>query len=241
MENRFKRLRYYDDLCLHRKYTMDQLLEEFKLPISKATISHLESSDDYDARVSIIKEYKKAFPDVSYDYMLGAKNTMGIEYSHIEEKLPFGDNFYNNLEKLFEFQDSSDYPEEIQKEVHDYDKEMHRNITYMLEAMLSKPVVFSRYLIMMYQSLLKIYMLQNPIKRNYILTDEDDIQLEQFKMTQNTISFFTNVVSPQLESLFKLEREDAIKRQQQQDDAQKAREQIILHSAGIPENNIPFN
>ena len=80
MENRFKRLRYEDDLCLHKKYTMDELAA--KMPISKATISHLEASDDYDARISVIKEYKKLFPDVSYDYLLGGKNTMHLLLIH---------------------------------------------------------------------------------------------------------------------------------------------------------------
>ena len=68
MENRFKRLRYEDDLCLHKKYTMDELAA--KMPISKATISHPEASDDYDAKTSIMKEYKKMFPEVSYLFMI---------------------------------------------------------------------------------------------------------------------------------------------------------------------------
>ena len=105
MENRFKRLRYEDDLCLHKKYTMDELAA--KMPISKATISHLEASDDYDARISVIKEYKKLFPDVSYDYLLGGKNTMHKEYSHIEEVLPFNNDFYTNLEQLFKTESDS--------------------------------------------------------------------------------------------------------------------------------------
>ena len=63
MENRFKRLRYKDDLCFHKLWTMDELAEE--LQISKATISHLEASEDYDARISILKQYKKVFPQIS--------------------------------------------------------------------------------------------------------------------------------------------------------------------------------
>ena len=234
MENRFKRLRHEDDLCLHKIYTMDELAE--KLQISKATISHLEASEDYDARVSIIKRYKEVFPDVSYDYMLGAKNTMENEYSHIEAILPFGDEFYNNLEKLFEFDDTGDCPADMQEEIRKYDEEMHRNIAYMLEGILSNPRRLSFYLVKMYQSLLTMYLKQNPIKRNYGLTDEEDINLEQFKMTQNTINFFTDVVTPQLQNLFKIDRQEAIKRQQKLDDFRRE----ARKKQGIPEDNIPF-
>lgn len=239
MENRFKRLRHEDDLCLHKIYTMDELAD--KLQISKATISHLEASEDYDARVSILKQYKKVFPNVSYDYMLGAKNTMENEYSHMEETLPFGDKFYTNLEKLFEFQDTSDCPADIQMEVHKYDEEMHHNITYMLEAMLSNPKRFSMYLIMMYQSLLNIYLIQNPTKRRIGVIAEEDINLEQFKMTQNTINFFTDVVTPQLQNLFEKEREATIKRYDQLENAQKEKTKATLESIGVPENNLPWD
>lgn len=234
MENRFKRLRHEDDLCLHKKYTMDELAE--KLQISKATISHLEASEDYDVRVSILKRYKEVFPDVSYDYMLGAKNTMKNEYSHIEETLPFGDAFYENLKKLFEFEDEGDCPPDMQDEIRKYDEEMHRYIAYMLEGILSNPQYLSGYLIQMYQSLFTIYLIQNPIKHKVRIIDNEVTNLEQFKMTQNTLNFFTDVVTPQLQNLFKIDRHEAIKRQQKIDDAQREARQ----KQGISEDDVPF-
>lgn len=97
-ENRFKRLRYHDKECFHQKISMTKLAE--KMEISKATISKLEAQDDYDARISIIKKYKEQFPEISFDYLLGATNTRYKQYNTIEEKLPFENEFYNNLEKL---------------------------------------------------------------------------------------------------------------------------------------------
>lgn len=97
-ENRFKRLRYHDKECFHQKISMTKLAE--KMEISKATISKLEAQNDYDARISIIKKYKEQFPEISYDYLLGATNTRYKQYNVIEEKLPFENEFYNNLEKL---------------------------------------------------------------------------------------------------------------------------------------------
>ncbi|MGN0318298.1 MAG: helix-turn-helix domain-containing protein [Lachnospira sp.] len=97
-ENRFKRLRYYDKECLHQKISMTKLAD--KMEISKATISKLEAQDDYDARISIIKKYKEQFPDITFDYLLGATNTQHKQYNAIEENLPFENEFYDNLEKL---------------------------------------------------------------------------------------------------------------------------------------------
>jgi len=78
---------------------MNQLAK--KMDTTAATISKLEHDDDYDARISIIKKYKEVFPDVTYDYLLGASNTRHKQYNRIEETLPFGNELYDNLEEFF--------------------------------------------------------------------------------------------------------------------------------------------
>lgn len=98
MENRFKRLRYEDDLCFHEKITMSALAKEME--ISKATIHNIEASDDYDAKTSILKLYHKQFPDISFDYLLGIQNTKERLSNHFEETLPFGNDYYTKLEIL---------------------------------------------------------------------------------------------------------------------------------------------
>lgn len=98
-DNRFEQLRYKDKLSLDPEISMNQLAK--KMDTTAATISKLEHDENYDARISIIKKYKEVFPDITYDYLLGATNTKHKQYNRIEETLPFGNEFYENLETFF--------------------------------------------------------------------------------------------------------------------------------------------
>ena len=231
MENRFKRLRYEDDLCLHKKYTMDELAA--KMPISKATISHLEASDDYDARISVIKEYKKLFPDVSYDYLLGGKNTMSKEYSHIEEVLPFNNDFYTNLEQLFKTESNPDVEPELQEQFLSYEKEQHEKIECMLNSMVSNPNYLSYFLESIYDALFHMYIQKNTSTKNRaIRLDAGDEDL--FKITQATIRLMQDVVFPSLSEKFKADKKVA-------DEQQKATDKKTQDYYGFDDNTpLPF-
>lgn len=185
MENRFKRLRYEDDLCLHKKYTMDELAAE--MPISKATISHLEASDDYDARISVIKEYKKMFPEVSYDYLLGATNTMHKQYSQFEEDLPFGNDFYDSLHKL------------LQKS-----KESSK-IEYMLIALLSNPDSLSdllKEIFSIYEELYR-YTHDELYEMMYLSLDERILmEARQYILSKTIIEYLSSTIMPNLNPIF---------------------------------------
>ena len=231
MENRFKRLRYEDDLCLHKKYTMDELAAE--MPISKATISHLETSDNYDARISVIKEYKKFFPEVSYDYLLGGKNTMHKEYSHIEEALPFNNDFYTNLEQLFKTESDPDIEPELQEQFLSYEKEQHEKIECMLNSMVSNPNYLSYFLASIYDALFHMYIQKNTSTKNRaIRLDAGDEDL--FKITQATIRLMQDVVFPSLSEKFKADKKVA-------DERQKANDKKIRNYYGFDDNTpLPF-
>ena len=182
---------------------MDELAA--KMPISKATISHLEASDDYDARISVIKEYKKLFPDVSYDYLLGGKNTMSKEYSHIEEVLPFNNDFYTNLEQLFKIKSSPDIEPELQKQALSYEKEQHVKIECMLTSMVSNTDYLAYFLENVYDALFHIYLQKNTSTQNRA-TRLDAGDEDLFKITQATIRLMQDVVLPNLSEKFKADK-----------------------------------
>lgn len=233
MENRFKRLRYKDDLCIHRKYTMDELAD--KLLISKATISHLESSEDYDARVSILKRYKEVFPDISYDYMLGAKNTMNKEYSHIEEELPFNNDFYENLSQLFTYEVDNEIGDAQRGEIHNFEEHVNTVLQYMIIGFLNNPEKLRVYLYNIYQSLLDIYILQHPFKPIHTYETEKNMNQEWFNITQTTINMLKETVFPLLFNVFEQDRQEAILKQKKYDDEMKE----INKQHGI--NGLPFD
>lgn len=243
MENRFKRLRYNDDLCLHKKYTMDELAE--KLQISKATISHLEASEDYDARVSILKQYKKIFPNVSYDYMLGAKNTMSNEYSHLEQTLPLGDKFYETLTNLFRCENDSDNEHltpEMKQALLDFENEMLENIRNMLESIFSDSNRLFYFLSDTYKSLFKIYLLEHPLdEKDRLYNADEKLAFEWYKFTQDTMDFFKTVVYENMQPALEAEREASKKRLLQYEAAQKAKADEINASHGITEYHLPFD
>lgn len=241
MENRFKRLRHEDDLCLHRIYTMDELAE--KLQISKATISHLEASDDYDARVSIMKQYKKFFPDVSYDYLLGAKNTKSNDYGDLETSLPLGDQFYKTLKALFTFQNYDDEMDPDMKQACiDLETEMQKRVEDMLTILFNDSNRLYHFLSDTYESLFKIYLLENPAseKDRYFDTN-DKLAFEWYQFTQTTMEFFKGLVYEELQPALEHTRQLAIKRQEELENAQKAKTKSILNSIGVSEDNLPWD
>ena len=186
MENRFKQLRYKDQFLLHQEISMTKLAEE--MGISKATISNLESSDDYDAKISIIKKYKERFPEVSYDYLLGATNTKWKQYNRIEEELPFSNEFYEGIKSLMDFQYSFDAP----------------HLSDILEAFMHDPhalgVLFSTIDI----ALQEIYRIKrNP--NNYedeLKTANYCISEQYFCISHALTQFLDNNIYPLLENIF---------------------------------------
>ena len=242
MENRFKRLRYNDDLCFHKKYTMDELAE--KLEISKATISHLEASEDYDARVSVLKRYKEAFPDISYDYLLGAKNTRNNEYSELEHLLPLGDRFYETLKKLFHYENeySDDLEPEMRQTVIDFENEMQKRTESMLESIFSDANRLSHFLSDTYKSLFNIYLLEHGIDDpSHPCSSEDKLAFEWYNFTQTTMDFFKTIVYECMQHAFEAELEAAKKRKQTLTENQETKIKERLNSLNINSNTAPFD
>lgn len=242
MENRFKKLRYYDDLCLHKRFTMDELADE--LLISKATISHLETSEDYDARISILKEYKRIFPEVSYDYLLGAKNTKSNEYSNLEHTLPLGDKFYETLQNLFRYDadyESEDISPEVRQSLYEYETEMHKRIENMLECMFSDSSSLFYFLLDTYNSLLNLYLLENPVNKKDTLDSDylnESLSFEWYKLTQTTQNFFKNIVFKNMQPVFEAERDSAIKRKKEVEDYKKKQKE--QYRSQITQGELPF-
>ena len=185
MENRFKQLRYKDKFLLHQKISMTKLAKE--MGISKATISNLEGSDDYDAKISIIKKYKEHFPEVSYDYLLGATATKQKQYHRIEEELPFSNEFYNSLQRMFE------------------NKEKKQIIEFMLEALFSNPDAFADLLINTFYSFEELYRATNHELYTFeYMSPEEGIQLKarEYIISNTFINFFKSNVIPKLDTVY---------------------------------------
>ena len=186
MENRFKQLRYKDKFLLHQEISMTKLAEE--MGISKATISNLESSDDYDAKISIIKKYKERFPEVSYDYLLGATATKWKQYSRIEEELPFSNDFYNKLKELNDFSRYGEY-----------------DLSYLFEALMHDPYELGVLLTTIYVALQEIYEMKlNP--ENYENERMQPISYliseQYFCITHALTKFLDKSIYPLLENIY---------------------------------------
>lgn len=189
-ENRFKRLRYYDKECFHQKISMTKLAD--KMEISKATISKLEAQDDYDARISIIKKYKEHFPDITFDYLLGATNTLHKQYNAIEEKLPFENEFYDNLEKLLATTDSHD-DEWIHcpHDVYSGEDLTRDELETLFNAFIKNPDALHTLLLRTFQSMLNLYRIKhNPDSiSNYYETATEYENAANFGISQAYLNF----------------------------------------------------
>ncbi|MDE7352079.1 MAG: helix-turn-helix domain-containing protein [Acetatifactor sp.] len=197
MENRFKQLRYKDRYLLHEEISISQLAK--KMEISKATISKLEREDDYDARISIIKKYKECFPDITYDYLLGATWTRHKQYNPIEEKLPFGNGFYQNLEQLFK--------EHKHMRNHAGDLEEYMtldNLGIFLEAFLNNPTALLEFLNDILLSLLEIYRYSNDKSESSHQTHKKDYFVSGAKtdIAQKSLAYIMESVYPLLCNMF---------------------------------------
>jgi len=187
MENRFKQLRYKDKFLLHQEISMTKLAEE--MGISKATISNLERSDNYDAKISIIKKYKERFPEVSYDYLLGATYTKRKQYSRAEEELPFSNEFYEGIKTLMGFQASHDSP----------------NLSYILEALMHDPYELGMLFVTIDTALQEIYNMKlNPedYENERMQPISYLISEQYFCITHALTKFLDKSVSPLLNNVF---------------------------------------
>lgn len=185
MDNRFEQLRYKDKLSLNAEMSINQLAKE--LDISPATVSKLEHDENYDDRISIIKKYKERFPDVSYDYLLGATNTKHKQYNNIEEKLPFSNEFYESLEKM------------VQKE------SQNPAIEYMLEALLSNPDALADLLIKIYYSFQELYRYtHDDLYEMEYMSGTESIELEarEYIISHAIIEFLQTNVIPKLDRIY---------------------------------------
>lgn len=199
MANRFERLRYEDEFLIKQNISITKLAEEME--ISKATISKLERSDDYDARISIMRKYKEHFPDVSYDYLLGATGTKHKQYNLIEECLPFSNDFYNHLEQLFNiYSQKEDFALEENPFRHDYMS--NESIRYIIEAIFNNPDTLYELLNEIFHSLKSLYEIEHPTDETppaFYPSDEYRRNELNFRMTQAITSFLQTSVAPLLE------------------------------------------
>ena len=191
MDNRFKELRYKDKYALDPEISINQMAR--LLDVSPATVSKLEHDENYDARVSIIKKYKKLFKHVTYDYLLGATNTQHKQYNPIEESLPFGNDFYNNLETLFKEhikrRDSSG-------ELKDY--MTMDNLGLMMEAFLCTPNALLDLFEIIMNSLLYIRRCETG-KTSHTKKEEDYfISGAKTTLAQESLSFITDQMYPHI-------------------------------------------
>lgn len=204
MVNRFEELRYEDKLAPSPFITMSQLAKE--LDISKATVSKLEHEENYDARISIIKKYKERFPEVSYDYLLGATGTKHKQYSRIEEELPFSNEFYDNLKKVVIATEGVNSPFDLNT------KEVKRlGVEYILEAILQNPEVLGNVLESIYHALEQIYLITHA--HGYYLDDLDledapliadamNVSAQHFYINRIISKYLSDYISPLLEGRF---------------------------------------
>lgn len=191
MDNRFEQLRYKNRLALDPDMSINQLARD--LDISPATVSKLEHDENYDARISIIKKYKEKFPDVTYDYLLGATYTKHKQYNRIEETLPFGNEFYDKLEYLFK--------EHIKRrdasgELKDY--MTMDNLGLMMEAFLYNPDSLLNLFELIMDSLLYIRRVETDKSSHSKKEADYFISGAKTEMAQEALSFITESMYPHI-------------------------------------------
>ena len=191
MDNRFEQLRYKDKYALDADMSINQVAR--LLGISPATVSKLEHDENYDARISIIKKYKEKFPDVTYDYLLGATYTKHKQYNKIEENLPFGNEFYDKLEYLFK---EHIHRRDTASELKDY--MTMDNLGLMMEAFLYNPDALLNLFELIIDSLL--YIRRVEIGKSSHNKKEDDyfISGAKTKMAQEALSYITESMYPHI-------------------------------------------
>ena len=182
MENRFKQLRYKDRYLLDQEISMTQLAE--KMQVSKATISKLEQNEDYDAKVSTIHRYKEAFPDVSYDYLMGATATRHKQYNPIEEKLPFGNEFYEHLEALLAEVNKDDEPDPLG------DQMTEEELSLLIEAYLSDPSRLLGHLRVIFESLTDLYMTMHSTEIHHWTGSVDGVK---YRLAAEVVKFYDSI------------------------------------------------
>lgn len=197
MENRFKQLRFKDRFLLHEEISLSQLAK--KMDVSKATISKLEREENYDARISIIKKYKECFPDISYDYLLGATWTKHKQYNPIEENMPFGNDFYQHLEQFFK--------EHKHMRNHAGDLEEYMtldNLGVFLETFLNNPTVLLNLLNDILASLMCIYRYSKDANKSSTQTYKKDYYVSGAKteIAQKSLAFIMDNIYPLLSNMF---------------------------------------
>ena len=195
MENRFKQLRFKDRFLLHEEISISQLSK--KMDVIKSTISKLEREENYDARISIIKKYKECFPDISYDYLLGATWTKHKQYNPIEENMPFGNDFYQHLEQFFkEHKHMRDHAGDLEEYL------TLDNLGIFLETFLNNPTALLNLLDDILASMMCIYRCENDASSTQASNRDYYISGAKTEIAQKSLAFIMDNIYPLLSNIF---------------------------------------
>ncbi|MDE7332321.1 MAG: helix-turn-helix domain-containing protein [Lachnospiraceae bacterium] len=176
MENPFKELRYSDNLTHEEIISQKEVAA--RTGLSTSAVSKIEQPGS-NPRLLTIKDYHKAFPEVSYEYLMGETATKDAKYHAIGEIFPFDDSFYNNLKQLLELDSGNQFVE------------------YMLSALLYNPQALYTALITVFDTLYQI----NNIQQNKELSSSDKAKMSkmhEYIFSQSVIDYLENNVMPLL-------------------------------------------
>ena len=175
MENPFKELRYSDNLTHEEIISQKEVAA--RTGLSTSAVSQIERTGK--VNMDSLKLYHKAFPDISYEYLMGETATKDTKYHAIGELFPFDDSFYNNLKQLLELDKGNQFVE------------------YMLSALLYNPQALHTALIIMFDTLYQI----NNIQQDKELSSSDKAKMSrmhEYIFSQSVIDYLENNVMPLL-------------------------------------------
>ena len=118
---------------------------------------------------------------------------------------------------------------------------MHKKIENMLECMFSDSSSLFYFLLDTYNSLLNLYLLENPVNKKDTLDSDylnESLSFEWYKLTQTTQNFFKNIVFKNMQPVFEAERDSAIKRKKEVEDYKKKQKE--QYRSQITQGELPF-
>lgn len=180
MENSFKELRYSDNLTHEEIISQKEVAA--RTGLSTSAVSKIEQPDS-NPRLLTIKDYHKAFPEVSYEFLMGETATKDVKYHALGELFPFDDSFYKNLEQLLELDKGNHFVE------------------YMLSALLFNPQALYTALIVMFDTLYQINNIQQDKELSSSAKSEMS-KMHEYIFSQSVIEYLENNVMPLLGRAF---------------------------------------
>ena len=175
MENPFKELRYSDNLT--HEEIISQKEVAVRTGLSTSAVSQIERTGK--VNMDSLKLYHKAFPDISYEYLMGETATKDVKYHTLGELFPFDDSFYKNLEQLLELDKGNHFVE------------------YMLSALLYNPQALYTVLIVMFDTLYQINNIQQDKELSSSAKSEMS-KMHEYVFSQSVIEYLKNTVMPLL-------------------------------------------